>query len=55
MEAMHLTMVNGDPATSPPGHEPAGHKPAGHEPAGQKLATGESQARQRWGKSPPKI
>ena len=36
------------PATSPPGHEPAGHEPAGHEPA-----TGGSQARQRWVKSPP--
>ena len=31
------------PATSPPGHEPAGHEPA----------TGGSQARQRWVKSPP--
>ena len=36
------------PATSPPGHEPAGQEPAGHEPA-----TGGSQARQRWVKSPP--
>ena len=31
----------------------AGHKPAGHEPAGHEPATGGSQARQRWVKSPP--